>query len=61
MTLLAPTIMNCSQTLLTYIFGSILSPVLSDPGKRLEYDLSGCYEINQYTLRVRIKILLFFS
>ncbi|WVZ74120.1 hypothetical protein U9M48_022342 [Paspalum notatum var. saurae] len=25
--------------------------VLSDPIKRLEYDLSGCYEINQYTLR----------
>ncbi|OEL14511.1 hypothetical protein BAE44_0024469 [Dichanthelium oligosanthes] len=25
--------------------------VLSDPAKRLEYDLSGCYEINQYTLR----------
>ncbi|CAN6253704.1 unnamed protein product [Urochloa humidicola] len=25
--------------------------VLSDPAKRLEYDLSGCHEINQYTLR----------
>ncbi|CAL5055282.1 unnamed protein product [Urochloa decumbens] len=25
--------------------------VLSDPAKRLEYDLSGCPEINQYTLR----------
>ncbi|CAN6274856.1 unnamed protein product [Urochloa humidicola] len=24
--------------------------VLSDPAKRLEYDLSGCHEINQYTL-----------
>ncbi|PWZ23214.1 Chaperone protein DnaJ [Zea mays] len=27
--------------------------VLSDPAKRLEYDVSGCYEIDQYTLRVR--------
>lgn len=25
--------------------------VLSDPTKRLEYDVSGCYEIDQYTLR----------
>lgn len=25
--------------------------VLSDPAKRLEYDLSGCYELNRYTLR----------
>ncbi|EES05690.1 hypothetical protein BDA96_04G292800 [Sorghum bicolor] len=25
--------------------------VLSDPAKRLEYDVSGCYEIDQYTLR----------
>uniref|UniRef100_A0A0E0K3U9 J domain-containing protein n=1 Tax=Oryza punctata TaxID=4537 RepID=A0A0E0K3U9_ORYPU len=25
--------------------------VLSDPSKRLEYDLSGCYELNRYTLR----------
>ncbi|XP_017697650.1 chaperone protein DnaJ-like isoform X2 [Phoenix dactylifera] len=25
--------------------------VLSDPAKRLEYDISGTYEINRYTLR----------
>ncbi|KAG1362039.1 chaperone protein DnaJ-like [Cocos nucifera] len=25
--------------------------VLSDPSKRLEYDISGTYEINKYTLR----------
>ena len=28
--------------------------VLSDPAKRLDYDLSGTYEINRYSLRVRI-------
>uniref|UniRef100_K3YWP8 J domain-containing protein n=1 Tax=Setaria italica TaxID=4555 RepID=K3YWP8_SETIT len=31
--------------------------VLSDPAKRLEYDLSGCYEINQYTLRSRSSLV----
>lgn len=28
--------------------------VLSDPDKRLEYDLNGNYEIDKYTLRVSI-------
>lgn len=32
--------------------------VLSDPAKRLEYDISGSYEINRYTLRVRINYIL---
>lgn len=31
----------------------IVFPVLSDPVTRLEYDFSGCYEVNQYTARVR--------
>lgn len=26
--------------------------VLSDPAKRLDYDLTGTYEIDKYTLRV---------
>lgn len=30
------------------------SAVLSDPDKRIDYDLSGSYEINRYTLRVII-------
>ncbi|KAL9157368.1 hypothetical protein ABFS82_08G000600 [Erythranthe guttata] len=30
--------------------------VLSDPDKRLEYDLNGNYEIDKYTLGVRIFI-----
>ena len=32
----------------------LLSAVPSDPAKRLEYDASGAYEIDGYTLRVRI-------
>ena len=32
-------------------------PVLSDPITRLEYDFSGCYEINQYTAHVRASSL----
>lgn len=32
--------------------------VLSDPAKRVEYDASGCYEIDQYTLRVRFSCCL---
>lgn len=27
--------------------------VLSDPAKRIDYDLSGIYEVDKYTLRVR--------
>jgi hypothetical protein len=30
------------------------SAVLSDPAKRFEYDLTGVYEIDKYTVRVRI-------
>jgi hypothetical protein len=30
------------------------SAVLSDPAKRFEYDLTGIYEIDKYTVRVRI-------
>ncbi|CAN6486672.1 unnamed protein product [Victoria cruziana] len=32
--------------------------VLSDPAKRSEYDLSGNYDIDKYTLRVRILFLM---
>ncbi|KAG8059800.1 hypothetical protein GUJ93_ZPchr0002g23416 [Zizania palustris] len=32
--------------------------VLSDPAKRLEYDLSGCYELNGYSLRVRLSSVI---
>ncbi|GMP93217.1 hypothetical protein CsSME_00043149 [Camellia sinensis var. sinensis] len=31
--------------------------VLSDPAKRLDYDITGNYEIDKYTLRVRISIV----
>lgn len=32
--------------------------VLIDPDKRFEYDLTGIYEIDKYTLRVRVYINL---
>lgn len=28
--------------------------VLSDPAKRLDYDISGTYEVNRYSLRVTV-------
>ena len=31
--------------------------VLSDPAKRLDYDITGNYEIDKYTLQVRISIV----
>ena len=31
--------------------------MLSDPAKRLDYDLTGNYEIDKYTLRVRSFVL----
>lgn len=34
--------------------------VLSDPDKRLEYDFTGIYEIDKYTLRVRTCFLSHF-
>jgi hypothetical protein len=51
---------NCEPfTIFTNLyFDALVFSVLSDPAKRLEYDLSGCYEINQYTLRVRFSCSL---
>lgn len=37
---------------LTNFYGLWLFAVLSDPDKRLEYDISGSYEIDRYSLRV---------
>lgn len=37
------------------LFVLLFWSVLSDPATRLEYDLSGNYEIDKYTLRVRNK------
>lgn len=37
------------------VYGSFA--VLSDPAKRLDYDITGNYEINKYTLPVRTSIL----
>jgi hypothetical protein len=43
----------------SYIFLLVFSSaVLRDPDKRFDYDLTGIYEIDKYTLRVRILILL---
>lgn len=37
--------------------------VLIDPDKRFEYDITGIYEIDKYTLRVRIHVnpMIFWS
>ena len=46
--------------LISYDLLLLLYPfaVLIDPDKRLEYDLTGIYEIDKYTLRVRIYVNL---
>lgn len=42
----------------SYLFLLIFSSaVLRDPDKRFDYDLTGIYEIDKYTLRVRILIV----
>lgn len=46
--------------LLTFILKNFFLAVLSDPDKRLEYDLNGNYEIDKYTLRVSISWLVIF-
>lgn len=35
--------------------------VLMDPDKRFEYDLTGIYEIDKYTLRVRVMLTYMLS
>jgi hypothetical protein len=42
---------KCYRHCLIHFFLCSVFSVLSDPAKRLEYDLSGCYELNRYTLR----------
>lgn len=43
----------------SYLFLLIFSSaVLRDPDKRFDYDITGIYEIDKYTLRVRILMLL---
>lgn len=43
----------------SYIFLLNSFAVLSDPDKRLDYDFTGIYEIDKYTLRVRTFFYLF--
>lgn len=43
----------------SYIFLLNYFAVLSDPDKRLDYDFTGIYEIDKYTLRVRTFFYLF--
>lgn len=43
----------------SYIFLLNSFAVLSDPDKRLDYDFTGIYEIDKYTLRVRTFFHLF--
>lgn len=44
---------NAAQLDHVLVFPMPQSQALIDPVTRLEYDFSGCYEVNQYTARVR--------
>ena len=51
-------IFYCSTMALNYL---VFFSVLSDPEKRLEYDINGIYEIDKYSLQVRNFVIMCYT